>query len=256
MFQLKAMTARGELGDVFCVSGSYLQDWLFYETDYNWRLEAVKGGKSRVLADIGSHWFDLIEFVTGLRVTDVCADFATFHKTRKKPLKEVETYSGKMLTPSDYADGPIQTEDYASVLFRLSNGGRGTVMVSQAFAGMKNRVSFDLSGSKKSASWHSERPNEMIIGRRDAPNELFIRDPSLFYGEAAAVASYPGGHNEGYPDTFKQLFKKAYEAIQAGDFDNAWLPGFDAGVREMSLLDKMIESYETGRWITVENEGE
>lgn len=252
MHQLQAMVAKGDLGEIFSVNGSYLQDWLFYETDYNWRLEPEQSGDSRAIADIGSHWMDLIEFVTGLRVTEVFADFATFHKIRKKPLKPVDTYSGKLLTPEDYQDVPINTEDYATVMMRFENGARGVMTVSQVFAGKKNCLSFDLAGSKKSASWVSERPNEIWIGRRDTANESLLKDPSILYPEAAAAVSYPGGHNEGFPDTFKQNFIKIYKAISektAGS--QAEYPTFEAGLREIELCEKIVESNKKGAWVKV-----
>lgn len=250
MHQLQAMVEKGDLGEIYSVNGSYLQDWLFYDTDYSWRLEPDKSGETRAIGDIGSHWMDLIEFVTGLSVTEVFADFATFHKVRKKPLKPVETYSGKLLTPEDYQDVPINTEDYATVMMRFENGARGVMTVSQVFAGKKNCLSFDLAGSKKSASWDSERPNEIWIGRRDTANESMLKDPSLLYPEAAALVSYPGGHNEGFPDTFKQNFTKIYKAISDNKTSGkAEYPTFEAGLREMQLCEKIVESNKKGAWV-------
>ena len=151
MRQLQLMVDKGDIGEVFAVQGSYLQDWLFHPTDYNWRLETDQSGQSRAVADIGSHWMDLIEFVTGLKIAEVCADFATFHKVRKKPLKPVETYAGKVLKPEDYKDMPINTEDYATVLFKFENDGRGVMTVNQVAAGRKNRLYFEMDGSKQAA---------------------------------------------------------------------------------------------------------
>ncbi len=138
--QMKRMREKGELGNVYSIMGSYLQDWLFYATDYNWRLEPDKSGDSKAIADIGSHLIDLIEYISGLSITEVMADFSTVHPTRKKPLKAVETYSGKVLRPEDYSDVPIKTEDFASVLLRFNNGSKGVVTVSQVAAGRKNRL--------------------------------------------------------------------------------------------------------------------
>jgi predicted dehydrogenase len=204
-------------------------------------------GESRAVADIGSHWMDLIEFVTSLKITEVFADFATFHKIRKKPLKPVETSSGKMLTPADYADVPINTEDYATVMMRFSNGAKGVMTVSQVFAGKKNCLTFELAGSKKSASWVSERPNEITIGRRDTANESLLKDPSLMYPEGRNLVNYPGGHNEGFPDTLKQNFKKIYGAISDNKpAEKSEYPTFEAGLREMELCEKIIESNKKG----------
>ena len=206
MRQVKLMAQKGELGDIFSIHGSYLQDWLYYATDYNWRLEPKLSGKSRAVADVGSHWMDLIEYISGIRIAEVFADFATFHKTRKKPLKPVETYAGKILKPEDYAEVPIDTEDYATVLFRFDSGARGVLTVSQVSAGRKNRLYFEMDGSKKAVAWESEAPNSIWIGRRDGNNEVMMKDPSLVYPEVRSLISFPGGHNEAFPDTSKQMF--------------------------------------------------
>ena len=152
MRHIKMMVAKGELGNIYSVHGSYLHDWLFHDTDYNWRLEPDFSGESRAIADIGSHWMDLVEYISGLRITEVFADFATFIETRKKPLQPVETYAGKILKPEDYKDIPIHTEDYATVLFRFDSGAKGVMTVSQVSAGRKNRITFELDGSAKSSS--------------------------------------------------------------------------------------------------------
>ncbi len=199
--QLKIMVQNNEMGRIFSIHGSYLQDWLFYETDYNWRLESKMSGTSRAVADIGSHWMDLVEYVSGIRIAEVMADFATVHKVRKRPLKPVETYAGKILKPGDYGDVEIDTEDYASMLIRFGNGEKGALTVSQVSAGRKNRIYFELDGSRKSAAWDSETPNQLWIGRRDGNNEILMRDPSLFYPEARSLVTLPGGHNEGFNDT-------------------------------------------------------
>jgi predicted dehydrogenase len=252
MRQVKLMVAKGELGEIFAIHGSYLQDWLFYATDYNWRLEPALSGKSRAIADVGSHWIDLIEYVSGLRIVEVFADFATFHKTRKKPLKPVETYAGKILKPEDYKDVKINTEDYASVLLRFDNGGRGVLTVSQVAAGRKNRLYFEIDGSKKAAAWESEKPNHIWLGRRDGSNEELMRDPSLVYPEVRDIISFPGGHNEGFPDTSKQMFKEIYAYISAGDMKAVpKFPTFKDGLRELVLCEKILESNKSQKWIKV-----
>lgn len=249
--QMKMMREKGDLGEVFSVLGSYLQDWLFYATDYNWRLEPEQSGDSRAIADIGSHLIDLLEYVSGLKVTQVMADFNTVHKNRKKPLKPVETYSGKMLSAEDYADVPIHTEDHATVLLRFDNGNKGSVTVSQVSAGRKNRLSLEISGAKSTMSWCSESPNELWIGHRDQPNEVMLRDPALFYPEAAALVAYPGGHNEGFPDTSKQLFKEVYADILNGKSDQPLYPTFADGYRELLLCEKIVESHRKEAWVRV-----
>lgn len=250
--QMKTMREKGELGEVYSIIGSYLQDWLFYETDYNWRLEPDKSGDSRAIADIGSHLMDILEYITGLKTVAVLADFNTVHKTRKKPLKAVETYSGKMLQPEDYADVPITTEDHANVLLRFDNGNKGVITVSQVSAGRKNRMSLEISGSKQTFSWCSESPNEMWIGNRDGYNQQLMRDPSLVHKEAQSVISFPGGHNEGFPDTSKQLFKEVYAAIEAGrQPENPTFPTFADGYRELLICERILESNKKQAWVEV-----
>ncbi len=183
---MHTMVAKNDIGSIYAVSGSYLQDWLFLDTDYSWRLESAVSGPSRAIGDIGSHWLDLVEYVTGLEVDEVMADFETFHKTRKKPLKPVETWSGKILKSEDYQEVPIDTEDYATVMLRFKNGTKGVFTVNQMAAGHKNRVYYEINGSKCSLIWNSEVPNEMTVGNRDRGNEVIMKDPSLIYPEARA----------------------------------------------------------------------
>ena len=250
--QMKAMRENGDLGDVFSVIGSYLQDWLFYETDYNWRLEPDKSGDSRAIADIGSHLMDALEFITGLKTTAVMADFNTIHKTRKKPLKPVETYSGKMLQPEDYADVPINTEDHANVLLRFDNGNRGVITVSQVSAGRKNQMKLEIAGSKKTFAFDSESPNQLWLGNRDGYNQTVTDDPSLVLPDARAVISFPGGHNEGFPDTSKQMFKEVYAAIEAGSQpQKPTYPTFADGYRELLICEKILESNRAQAWVEI-----
>ena len=249
---MKALRESGELGDIYSILGSYLQDWLFYNTDYNWRLEPDKSGDSRAIADIGSHLMDILEYITGLKTVEVMADFNTIHKTRKKPLKAVETYSGKMLQPEDYADVAINTEDHANVLLRFDNGNRGSITVSQVSAGRKNQLKLEISGSNKTFAWNSESPNELWIGNRDKANEYLMRDPSLVAAGARSIISFPGGHNEGFPDTSKQLFKEVYDAIAQNKMaDQATFPTFADGYRELLICERILESNKKQGWVTV-----
>lgn len=250
--QLKAMREKGELGDIFTVMGSYLQDWLFLNTDYNWRLEPDKSGDSRAIADIGSHLLDIIEHVTGLQITEVFADFSTVHKTRLKPLKPIETYSGKMLKMEDYQEVPINTEDHATVLLRFDNGSKGSITVSQVNAGRKNRLNLEVAGSKSNVEFNSERPNELWIGKRETANGHLVKDPALFHPEAAALISFPGGHNEGFPDTSKQMFKEVYAAVrEGGQPASPCFPTFADGLRELIIGERIIESNKSQTWVKV-----
>jgi len=250
--EARSLISQGKVGKIFAVHGSYLQDWLFYETDYNWRLEPELSGPSRAVADIGSHWLDLVEYISGQQVVEVFADFATFHKTRKKPLKPVETYAGKILKPEDYETVPITTEDYASVLLHFDGGAHGVMTVNQVAAGRKNRITYEIDGSLCALFWDSERPNELWIGRRDKANELLMKDPSLVSETTRQIISFPGGHNEGFPDTSKHFFREVYSAILDGQPREEWtFPTFVDGLREVVLCEAILESAQKGAWVQV-----
>ena len=250
--QMKVMREKGELGQVYSIMGSYLQDWLFLQTDYNWRLEPDKSGDSRAIADIGSHLLDITEYVTGLKITEVMADFSTVHKTRLKPLKPIETYSGKMLSQDDYQEVPINTEDHATVLLRFDNGSKGSITVSQVSAGRKNRLNIEIAGSVSNFEFNSERPNELWIGKREKANEQLMKDPSLVHREVSSLVSFPGGHNEGFPDTSKQLFKEVYAAIATGKQpEQPTFPTFADGLRELLIGERIVESNKKQAWIKI-----
>lgn len=250
--QMKVMREKGELGEVYSIMGSYLQDWLFLQNDYNWRLEPDKSGDSRAIADIGSHLLDITEYVTGLKITAVMADFSTVHKTRLKPLKPLETYSGKMLSPSDYQEVPINTEDHATVLLRFDNGSKGSITVSQVNAGRKNRLNIEIAGSVSAFEFNSERPNELWIGKREKANEQLMKDPSLVHREVSSLVSFPGGHNEGFPDTSKQLFKEVYAAVATGKQpEQPTFPTFADGLRELLIGERIVESNKKQAWVTI-----
>lgn len=250
--QSRAMVKSGEIGDVYIVQGSYLQDWLLLPTDWNWRLEPDLGGDMRAVADIGTHWLDLVGFITGLRVEAVFADFKTMLPVRKKPSKPIETYTGKLQTDTQYIEQPIKTEDYATILLHFSNGGRGVLTVSQVSSGRKNRLYYEISGAKSSLAWNSERPNELWIGHRERPNELLLKDPALLAPEARQYVSYPGGHNEGFPDTFKQTYASVYRYIKAGDYDaKADFATFEDGHSELLVCEAILKSARSQQWVTV-----
>ena len=248
--QIRRMVENGDLGTIFAINGSYQQDWLFKETDYSWRLQKELCGDTRAIADIGTHWFDTIESVTGLRTEKVCADFATVYPTRKKPLKPVETYSGKILSNDDYEDVPIETEDYATVLLHFDNGAHGSFTVNQVAAGRKNRLYFEIYGSKCAVAFDSEEPNSVWIGNRDGNNQIMIKDPSLMYPEAREYNSYPGGHTEGFDDSSKHCIRKIYEAVDGKE--NTDYPMFKDGLRELQLCKAIFESAMAGKWVEVE----
>ncbi|WP_268033928.1 Gfo/Idh/MocA family protein [Algoriphagus sp. PAP.12] len=250
--QMKVMREKGELGEVYSVMGSYLQDWLFFNTDYNWRLEPDQSGGSRAVADIGSHLLDMTEYVTGLKITAVMADFSTVHKKRLKPLKAIETFSGKALDPSDYKEYPVTSEDYATVLLRFDNGNTGSITVSQVNAGRKNRLNIEISGSKANFEFNAEKPNELWIGKRDGLNQVLMKDPALVDEGARSLVSFPGGHQEGFPDTSKQLFKEVYAAVREGKMpEKASFPTFADGLRELIIGEAIVESNEKEAWVKI-----
>jgi predicted dehydrogenase len=246
--QLRRMREAGELGEILSVQGGYSQDWLLYDTDWNWRVDSKAGGQSRCMADIGSHWFDMAEHVTGLRVTSLCADLQTFHSTRKQPKHSVETFANKLLGPEDYNVTPVDTEDYGAVIFRMGERTRGSVVASQVSAGRKNRLAIEVYGTEASAAWDQERPNELWIGRRDAGNQIILKDPSLLKPEARSYADLPGGHTEGYDDTFKQTFRRFYASIAAPGITPEY-PQFADGLRQLTILQAELESHRTRGWI-------
>lgn len=248
-YQMRQMVRSGEVGDIYTVHGGYLQDWLFLDTDYSWRLEPEFTGASRAFADIGSHWIDLVEYITGLRAVEVLADFAIFHKTRKKPTKEIATYSGMALRPEDYEEVPINTEDYATVLFHMENGACVSCNISQVFAGRKNQMVVSVAGSRCAMHWDSENSNALWIGRRERDNGELVKDPSILDPGTKGVISYPGGHVEGFPDTFKQNFKKIYAAIAGAKPED--YATFEDGLREMRLCEKIVESARERRWVSL-----
>lgn len=250
--QAREMVRAGEVGDVFSVCGSYAQDWLLYPTDYNWRVLAEEGGELRAVADIGTHWLDLVQAVTGLEVEAVCADLNTVHPVRLRPKGEVETFQAKLKQEQETEPVPIRTEDYGCVMIRFAGGARGSLWVSQVTAGRKNCLRYEIAGSKCALAWESERPNELWIGRRERANEVLLRDPALVAGSVRPFVAFPGGHNEGFPDTFKQCFRAFYEYIAAGNFDApATFPTFADGHREILLCEAILKSAQEGRWVEV-----
>ncbi len=254
MHEAKARVENGELGEkLYLIHGSYLQDWLLYDTDWNWRLEPDLGGDLRAVADIGSHWMDLVTFIAGTRIKSVFADFETFIPVRRKPKKKIDTFGGKLEVDIEYEEKPIHTEDYAAILLKFENGARGVMTVSQVSSGRKNSLVFEINGSASSLIWDSETPNQLIIGHRPEPNQLLIKDPSLMLDTAQWTASYPGGHTEGFPDTFKQLQTAVYRYITAGDFKKE--PDFPTFVDGHNLLlvdDAILKSAKENCWVDVE----
>jgi predicted dehydrogenase len=248
--QARQMIAHGELGDILIVQGTYSQDWLLYETDWNWRIDTAENGQLRVMGDIGSHWMDMIQHLTGLSITALCADLATFHKTRKRPKGSVETFSGKKAGAQDTEDFPVDSDDFGSVLLHLGDRARGAYTVSQMSAGRKNRFFFEIFGTKAGLAWNQEEPDTLWVGHRNEPNQIIIKDASLFYPEAAKFADLPGGHSEGYDDSHKQVFKNFYARIADPSVPIDY-PTFEDGLHGMILLSKVAESSQKKAWVEV-----
>ena len=251
--EARAKVADGQLGRVFHVQGSYVQDWLSRATDYNWRVLAEEGGRLRAAADVGTHWLDLVQFITGRLVVSVCADLATIHPLRQRPTGEVQTFSNDAADEANLQSVEVVTDDAGAVMLRFDDGTRGVMWVSQTTPGRKNCIRFEIAGQHGTLAWNSESPNEMWIGRRGAANELLLRDPGMLVPSAARLADYPAGHNEGYADTFKMCFRAFYSDIASGAFRQApTYPTFAEGHHEMLLCDAMWRSARVGGWVNIE----
>jgi predicted dehydrogenase len=253
--EMRERVARGDLGRVLSVSGSYSQDWLLLPTDYNWRVEPDGGTNLRAVADIGTHWMDLAQHVVGRPIESVFADLATFHPRRLRPRGPTDTFGGST-GGGETEPVAITTEDYGAILLRMGGGIRGTFHVSQTFAGRKNRLLLEVAGTEGSMSWDSESPEVLSIGRRGRPNEVLLRDPALLGPAASSATHYPGGHAEGFPDSFKQMFLSVYTWIASGAAGEASFPTFADGDREVRLCEAIARSGREGRWVEVEQAGD
>jgi predicted dehydrogenase len=250
--QMRAMVASGAIGEPRLVTGSYLQDWLLHPTDWNWRLEPEKAGALRAVADIGSHWLDLARFVTGCRVVEVMAELHTTVPVRRHPVGPVETFAAASGN-GELIEEAMSSDDGAGILLRLEGGARGLVAVSQVSAGRKNSVSIEVDGSESALAWLSEDPDRLWIGHRGRPNEILHRDPSLVDPAVRDIVGYPGGHVEGYPDTFRALFAKVYADVQLGapSPDPAY-PTFADGHDALCVLEAIQRSSSERRWVEVQ----
>jgi predicted dehydrogenase len=240
----EARARATDLGEIWNLHGAYLQDWLLHPTDWNWRLDPERGGALRAVGDIGSHWLDLVQFVTGLEVEAVFADLATAIPVRQRPTGEVETFAAA--DDVERVDEPMATEDLAHILVRFRGGARGSCVVSQVSAGRKNAIRFEVDGSRGSLAWDGETHEQLWLGRRDAPNEVLLRNPGLMDASARAATHLPAGHAEGFADTFRELYRAVAAGEPAGDY-----PTFRAGHVENVLGEAIAESNREGRWVEV-----
>jgi predicted dehydrogenase len=251
VLEMALRLGKGEAGDVRMVSGSYYQDWLSSPDDWSWRLLRAEAGESNIAADLGSHWFDLVQFATGLKVVEVMADFATLIPVRKRPVRQVLAFEQAGATASE--DVAVELEDYAAVLFLLSNGGRGNFATCQTCIGRKSDTEFQVYGSKRSYAWNHKRSTELWIGNRTAANETLVESPSLVAGPVARYATLPGGHPMGYHDAVLNLFRDFYDVIKAGGKETAPFrrPDFRTGCDEMELLEAIVRSKNSRAWVRV-----
>jgi predicted dehydrogenase len=248
--EARALIHKGAIGQVRLIHGSFLQDWLLYPTDWNWRLDPKLGGELRAVSDIGTHWLDLVTWMTRTTVSELCADLATVLPSRRKPKGRVETF--QKVSNVETEEVLMSNDDYASVLLHFENDARGVMSVSQVSAGRKARLWFEIDGSEASLAFNSEEPNTLWIGRRDRASEVLPKDPALQSPESRGYAAYPGGHPEGYPDTFVQLFKDFYGYLAVGDLRaQRTFPTFETGHIELNLCEAIAESAQKKSWISV-----
>ena len=254
--QARNMIARGELGKPHFLVGQYLQDWLLKDTDYSWRLEPDKGGASSALGDIGSHWCDLAQHISGLRITHVLGDITTVIPKRKKPLGSREAFAAADANQK-VEEVDIKVEDLASVLLRFDNGAKGCFSVGQVCAGHKNDLELEIRGSKTSLKWRQEHQNELLIGHRDKPNEILQKDPSLIDQAAGKYAHLPGGHQEAWADAFANLMRDIYGFIAEGKKPSDPHPPafatFEDGYRANCIVEAILQSASKGSaWTKVD----
>jgi predicted dehydrogenase len=245
--QAREMIARGDIGPVHYIHGAYLQDWLLQDTDFSWRLEPEKGGDSSAIGDIGSHWCDLVQHVTGQRIVEVLADLTTVIATRQKPAASTEAFARSTGAREPFT---VRSEDLATVLVRFANGARGFVSVGQVCAGHKNDLWFEANGRTASVRWLQERQNELWIGRRDGPNGLLAKDPGLLLPEAARYVHLPGGHQEAWADAFCNVLRDIYTFIADGrgpaDPKPPAFATFEDGYHAASIVDAILDSHRRG----------
>ena len=250
--QAMAMVVAGEIGEVRLITGSYHQDWLLRDTDWNWRLQPEEAGELRAVADIGSHWLDLTRFISGKRVEAVMADLHTLVPIRRHPPGPVETFAA-VDPDQELIEEVMASDDAAGILLRYEGGARGAVTISQVSAGRRNSLAYEVAGSDSALSWTSERPDDLWIGHRGRPNEVLHRDPALAGPEAAALIAYPGGHPEGFPDTFRAMFSRVYiDVMDGGPAPSPAYPTFGDGHDAVLVTDAVARSNIEQRWVTVQ----
>jgi len=250
--ELKSRITKSKAGKIYIVHGHYLQDWLLYNTDYNWRVDSSKGGKSRAIADIGSHWCDLAQYVVGEKITKVFSQLKTIISTRKKPENNYETFTKSEKSSPRYVNIKIDTEDYATVIVEFESGIIGNFIVSQVSAGHKNDLMIEFSCEKSSYRWSQEEANKLHIGYKDKPNEILLKDPTLVGKEAENYIYYPGGHIEGWSEGIKNTFKNFYNCIINNDKMSKYdFANFYDGLQELKITEAILKSSNQNRWVEI-----
>lgn len=254
--QAREMVVTGAVGPPRFVTGSYLQDWLLFPDDWNWRLVPEEGGALQAVGDIGSHWLDLVRFVTGRRVEAVMADLHTFVTVRRRPISQAKTFSGNAGGERGaQTEVAMSGDDAAGVLLRFEDGMRGTVAISQVSPGNRNVLKFEVDGTESSVSWSSDRSEELWIGHRDRANEILPRDPALLAPATRGSALYPGGHVEGFPDTFRALFAAIYRDVEAGGPSSSPIYAtFADGHEGLLVAEAIARSARESCWIAVDRQ--
>lgn len=254
VLQMRAMVQRGDLGKIMHVQGHFFQDWLLCETDYNWRLLAREGGRLRAVGDIGTHWIDAVSFILGARVAGVFAHLETFHKTRFRPKGEVQTFA--KVNREEMVRYKVDTEDFGSLLLKFgkarhafADGVHANAAISQVAAGWKCSLYLGIYGTRASVQWDLQQPNEIVVGRRDEPNQILQRATAGFSEDVAGFTDYPGGHPEGFPDSHKMHSRAVYEHIASGGKTPVLFAGAEDGHHEVALCEAILKSARTGKWV-------
>ncbi len=254
VLQMRAMVQRGDLGQIIHVQGQFFQDWLLKDTDYNWRILASEGGALRAVGDIGTHWIDAASFILGAKVEAVFAHLETFHRTRRRPRGEVKTFT--QADPTTLVPYSVDTEDFGSVLLRFGSSAHGHVngvhanaSISQVAAGWKCSLALGIYGTKGSVRWDLQQPNEILVGRRDEPNQILQRGTAGFSEDVAGFTDYPGGHAEGFPDSHKMQYRAVYQHIASGRQTPVLFATAQDGHQEVQLCEALLKSSTAGRWV-------
>jgi predicted dehydrogenase len=252
--QARETVATGKLGAVHFVHGNYLQDWLIEPSDFSWRLEPEKGGASSAVGDIGSHWCDLAQHVTGQRIVEVLADLTTVIGTRFRSAKSPEAFATQK-APGTREAFKVQSEDLATILLRFDGGAKGSVNIGQVCAGHKNDLWLEVSGARGSVRWRQEQQNDLWLGQRHSANATLAKDPSLVAPAAAAYTRLPGGHQEGWADAFCNVMRDIYLFIRNAEPDAPKPPAFatfDDGLQSACIVEAILESHRRGgAWVKV-----